>query len=232
MLERPITAKDPIVSVVIPTIRGNSVQSLAGLRDQTLERYEVIVVRDESKNVSEARNLGIREANAGHIALTDDDTEPPENWLETAVGHLNNGVALLEGPVRIIEGDKEHLLNNSRDYRTCNLAFQKSVWEAVGGFDPRFAGWGEDTVFGWEVEDEVGLSSIRYSSTFLMNHIGPLRSTEITENDRLMRKEYPQRYFNVYRTPPTAKGKIGVGTLRLLSNLSPRFADVVHTYLT
>lgn len=76
-----------IVSVVVPTIgRATLEQCKAALARQTRPPDEVIISVDhERRGPSWARNEGIKQARGDLIAFTDDDCEPPENWLEQLV---------------------------------------------------------------------------------------------------------------------------------------------------
>lgn len=76
-----------IVSVIVPTVgRATLEQCKAALAKQTRPPDEVIISIDhERRGASWARNEGIKQARGDLIALTDDDCEPPENWLEQLI---------------------------------------------------------------------------------------------------------------------------------------------------
>lgn len=108
---------------------------------------------------STRRNLGWRRSEAPLIAFTDDDCRPAPRWLEAL------GEAASRNPGAIVQGrtkpdpDERHLLTGlarsievtaaSPWYETCNIAYPRSVLEAVGGFDESLDEcWGEDTDLG------------------------------------------------------------------------------------
>lgn len=220
-IHRPVHHPSPSISVVVPTVPEHTVDSLPGLESQRDVDYEVIIVKDSTLDICEARNEGIRRARSQLIAVTDDDTDPPEDWLSTAVEAFDRSdIALLEGPVR--ESD-----TYPRQYVGCNIAFSKDAWRRIGGFDPRYAGWGEDTVFGWDIEEAFGLDATRYSPAFEMSHPLPMRSELIDENERLMRREYQDRYFDILRQPDSLPGKLFVATAARTYRLAPSLWDRV-----
>ena len=76
-----------VVSVVIPSMGRPTIELCeAALRSQTRPPDEIIIVRDEEwKGIGRARNAGIARSKGDLIALTDDDTVPPPDWLERLV---------------------------------------------------------------------------------------------------------------------------------------------------
>lgn len=218
---RPVEHPSPSISVVVPTVSEHTVESLPGLKTQRDVDYEVIIVNDGSLDICEARNEGIRRARSQLIALTDDDTDPPEDWLSTAVEAFDDpDTMLLEGPIRGME-------RHRRVYAGCNIAFDKDGWRRVGGFESRYSGWMEDVVFGWKIEDEFGLDATRYNPEFVMSHPPPTRSDPIDEIERLVRREYQDRYFDIMRRPDSLPGKLFITTAARTYHLVPSLWDRV-----
>ncbi len=93
-----------------------------------------------------ARNLGIRQAHAGLVAMTDDDTIPDVQWLEHLCAAVRPGVAGVEGRVTFgppgepPPGPCETAPVNETGgvYLTCNALYRREVLALVGGFDERF----------------------------------------------------------------------------------------------
>ncbi|GGL55955.1 glycosyltransferase family 2 protein [Halocalculus aciditolerans] len=156
----------PAISVVVCTVADpDDTGCLRALDAQDFDDYEV-VVRDDP-GLAAARNAGVEEARADNVVFLDDDATPRDGYLAAAADALAANPVVAGrihhpggGPVsRLVggydKGPERHYVTpvdgSFRHGRTgvtgCNMAFRKSVFERVGGFDPRFA-WGhEETDF-------------------------------------------------------------------------------------
>ncbi|PSQ06208.1 family 2 glycosyl transferase [Halobacteriales archaeon QS_6_71_20] len=182
------------MSVVIPTIPTNSHKQIVdNLREQTFDTFEVLVVNDGTLDICEARNVGIEKANADIVALTDDDCRPPRNWLERIVKTFNQrpDLACLEGA---IHGGRRY--DGSQKYVGCNLAFDREAALAVGGFDSTFAGWRDDTEFGWRMERNASGKCI-FRAEVAMNHPEKPRASIDDAQEAELRDRYPDRYDEI-----------------------------------
>lgn len=228
-IEWLVRSENPDISVVIPTLPEREVQAAEDLKYQSYDSYEVLAVRDESLDICEARNVGIESAHAEYIALTDDDTHPPQDWVSTAISGLSDDAVLVEGPLLIVysNDDEVEFKETYRNYTGCNIAFAKEAWTVVGGFDSQFAGWGDDAVFGWEIERQFGLDRCRYDRSFRMRHIGELRSTPDQSMENKMRRMYQHRYFHIHRNPSSLKGRIAVAILFAVQSRSHKLANAL-----
>lgn len=186
---------DPTISVVIPSVPANDHDAvLEGLEEQTLkEPYEVLVINDASLDRSEARNEGLSAAGADIVALTDDDTRPPKDWLANIYCEFREDPKLvcLEGPVY---GGSRNV--RPRHYVGCNLAVQRNTALSVGGFRSTFSEWREDVEFGWRMEVEAD-GECRFSEDIRMCHSTVPRTRFKPELERRLRREYPRRYEEV-----------------------------------
>jgi glycosyltransferase involved in cell wall biosynthesis len=192
MIETPISSENPAISVVIPTIPANDHKDVTRqLEKQEFSRpYEVIVVNDESKDICEARNTGIREASAEIVSLTDDDCEPPLNWLSSIIEVFDTtDLVCVEGQVT---GGINY--TGARHYVGCNISFKRDAALEIGGFDSRFAGWRDDTEFGWRMEE---MGRCKYSESVLMRHPPRPGSSYIHDNELKLKKEFPEKYIDV-----------------------------------
>ena len=103
--------------------------------------YEVYIVR-QGRNASEARNIGIRKARAKIIVLCDDDIEFSEQFLKEVINSTK------EGEITGLEGYYPF----ERWLITRFMAFHKSIWQKLGGFEERrsrgyYGDFGTDTDF-------------------------------------------------------------------------------------
>lgn len=189
VIKRPIEHPDPEVSVVIPTIPKNSYELVETLEDQTTNKYEVIIVSDNSLDICEARNLGMKKAKGEIIANTDDDCRPPVSWVENIrdTFQLNPEVVILGGSL-----DKHS--SSPHGYIGANISYRRSEAIKIGGFDSEFAGWRDDTDFGLRMEIEYGQDRCIYDPDLEVIHIGPLR----TNIDRKLEKKFRSRHTKYY----------------------------------
>lgn len=173
-------AQTDLVSTIIPTFdrRDIVIRAIDSALGQTYRNQEIIVVDDGSKDgtsdslrarygaricllyqdnagVSSARNLGMREANGGLIALLDSDDEWEPTKLEKQVAflerHSDFGMVLtdvrrVDGTGKTIDtfrrrdvimrdGDvfEDILLNPA--LVPASVVFRREVFESTGGFD-------------------------------------------------------------------------------------------------
>src|SRR5665647_3898603 len=93
-----------MTAVVCTRNRGATESALAELRGGSRLRY----VRSLDRGLSNARNLGLRRAQSGKIAMTDDDCTVPVDWLTRMEKALDDseGVAIVIGNVVTAEYDR------------------------------------------------------------------------------------------------------------------------------
>ncbi|WP_433625899.1 glycosyltransferase family 2 protein [Halomicrococcus sp. NG-SE-24] len=200
MIRKPRTSADPDVSVVIPTVPANDHDAVVdALREGTVEEFEVLVVDDADLDICEARNAGIEAATADIVALTDDDCRPPPEWLARVRDALAGDAVCVEGRV---EGGRTY--RGTGLYVGCNLAVDRETALAAGGFRSAYAGWRDDTEFGWRMEDR---GRCRYDHGMVMVHPDSPRASIDDEKEARLRREYPRRYEERI-VPDTALGRV------------------------
>lgn len=189
-----ISEEKPEISVVIPTLPSNSHDEVVEcLATQTFDSFEVLVVNDADLDICEARNVGIEAASGDIVALTDDDCRPKSEWLVSIWNEFDAHPDLicLEGAVH---GGRNY--NGTRKYVGCNLSFNRESALTVGGFKSNYAGWRDDTEFGWRMERD-GEGLCRYSPRVKMQHPELPRASINEEIEMQLRTEYPDRYENI-----------------------------------
>lgn len=193
-VERVTNGKNPKLSIVIPTIpESDHIRVCNILQEQEFDPdYETIIVNDGELDICEARNEGVQEADANLIAVTDDDTTPPSDWLESIWTEFED-----ENTV-CIEGSVSGGINykGKRQYVGCNLAFDRDAALSVGGFNSEYAGWRDDTEFGWRMEQQAD-GICRYSSAVHMVHKPRPRSEFDFQRETLLKESYPDVYEDV-----------------------------------
>jgi glycosyltransferase involved in cell wall biosynthesis len=136
--------------------------------DKTSEvasRYPgVIVVREDEKGVSAARQAGFKASTGDILAFTDADTRMPPGWVEKIQEQFNANqeLACLSGPCSYYDlsrvrnlATKPHwqIINAAGNITNSvviggNFAIRRSVLEKMGGFDTNIQFYGDDTDIG------------------------------------------------------------------------------------
>jgi GT2 family glycosyltransferase len=107
-----------------------------------------------------ARNLGAQHARSDLFAFVDADCLPGRGWLEALLDCATQR-DMLAGPVLVTTGEPPNAIERfERIWRfdqeawvrqgwaaTANLCVRRAVMDAIGGFDPAMANYGEDADF-------------------------------------------------------------------------------------
>jgi cellulose synthase/poly-beta-1,6-N-acetylglucosamine synthase-like glycosyltransferase len=110
-------------------------------------------------SIPHQRNAGVREARGEIVVFTDAGCRPEPNWLGRLVAPLDQGEYVAAGATLDAAGDpglhgRSTQQAGPRPYltecATINLAFRRDAFDAVGGFDERFA-YGSDVDFSWRL---------------------------------------------------------------------------------
>jgi glycosyltransferase involved in cell wall biosynthesis len=227
----------PRVSVIICTLNRAALlkRILEGLRRQTYPIFEVIVVNGPStdetdavlnefaayiqigvcpdRNVSAARNVGIKLAQGEILAFTDDDAVPDPKWLDNLVAPYSDPniagaggsifdatagrmvfvvcVCTRAGDVSLLEEFSEAYVQPGADpvlYLTGgNMSFRRSVLSELGGFDERYPYGYEDVDLGCRLIDAG--KKIAIAPDALVNHYPA--SNVVRDSRGLYRDLYP-----------------------------------------
>ncbi len=130
----------------------------------------MIVISQENKGLSVARNVGAAASTGEIIAYTDSDCVPDPDWLAFLVyKFVRSGFVAVGGPnfpppepslvpaaVAVSPGGPTHVLLNdevAEHIPGCNMAFTKKALEEIGGFEPVFAAAGDDVDLCWRLQN-------------------------------------------------------------------------------
>ena len=181
-----------------------------------------------------AYNTGLAAARGRAFLLTDDDTQPQGGWIEGMCGPILRGEAdAVQGGVRIAEHLERPWLRGvlrvwvaavedptepPEGLVGANMAFSREVWNQVGPFDVRLgpgaAGFFDDTIFGWAVEQRS--FRIAYRPDVLVEHH--------FEADRLTVGAFMTAADRMAKSRLIALGPEGPATLRKLAVQAPGLA--------
>lgn len=214
-LPPPLLREYPRVSVVICAYNAERTMDacLASLRTLRYPDYEVIVVNDgsadatraiaeqypefilinqENRGLSVARNVGLERASGEIVAYTDSDCVVDPDWLTyLAYKFVQGGFVAVGGPnfpppedsavaayVAASPGGPTHVLLNdevAEHIPGCNMAFTKKALLDVGGFEPIFAAAGDDVDLCWRLQNQghaIGFSPAAMVWHFRRNTVG------------------------------------------------------------
>ncbi len=137
--------------------------------------FQFIPSKPNKTTIPEQRNFGIEQAQGQIIAFIDANCVPSENWLSYLTQPILNGSEVITAGKVLASNPKTqvnyHPTQVIGDYVTSagtgNLAFKKSLWSKIGGFDESFL-FSEDTDFTWR-SVEAG-NKIRYIPEASMTH--------------------------------------------------------------
>lgn len=105
------------------------------------------------------RNVGVRAAKGDIIVFIDAGCRPCDNWLKSLISVLEQDEDIVAGIAQGLSGEVAFAPASEsddhpylRECATINLAFKRSVFDAIGGFDESFA-YGSDVDFTWRLND-------------------------------------------------------------------------------
>jgi len=151
----------------------------------------VKLIKETKRGAAAARNTGAAASSAPLLAFTDADSIVPSHWLSyiSQSFRLNPRLAAVVGNFQFPHGNKllnaitplalsagdliNRLITGSFGFRGANFAIKKKVFQAVGGFNPRFL----------SLEDlELGIRVGR------IGQVGYLRKLQVGTSDRRFRR--------------------------------------------
>ena len=173
------------------------------------------LVRLDPCGLSAARNAGAEAATGEVLAFTDDDCEPDPDWLAELAPLFAAGYDAAGGPnlspppadlrqavVASAPGAASHvMLDDTRAEHVpgCNLAVRRSVFFAIGGFDPVFHTAGDDVDFCWRLRDaghRIGFAP----NAFVWHHRRPSLRGYLGQQlgygraEALLMRKHPKRF--------------------------------------
>jgi cellulose synthase/poly-beta-1,6-N-acetylglucosamine synthase-like glycosyltransferase len=130
----------------------------------------LVLVSQENKGLSIARNVGAAAATGEIIAYTDSDCVPDPDWLAFLVYQfVRSGFVAVGGPnfpppepslvpaaVAVSPGGPTHVLLNdevAEHVPGCNMAFTKKALEELHGFEPTYTTAGDDVDLCWRLQN-------------------------------------------------------------------------------
>ena len=204
---------EPCEVVVVDASDGR-LDAVRRLHDARVRWLQFEPITGLSVSIPHQRNAGVEAARGDIIVFTDAGCQPEVGWLANLVAPLRDDEYVTVGPARSVSGDAgvydgwAEKLYGSRYLSECgagNLAFRCQAFDAVGGFDNRFA-YGSDVDFSWRLVDAgYRLRNVRDAVVY---HDFGTRRRQLRRSyvygkarTRLYRK-HPTRLRRVLRTDP------------------------------
>lgn len=166
--QSPLLAKQPFVSVIIPTLNryGYLENALHDLEKQSWKNFEVIVIdqsdacneefykqfslnirliRQTEKKLWTARNQAIKKSKADYLLFFDDDSRVENNWIAEHLKALDYfNVKISAGISLSVVGGKVpanySYFRWADQFDSGNALVHRSVFETIGYFDEKFNG--------------------------------------------------------------------------------------------
>ncbi|MEM4154561.1 MAG: glycosyltransferase [Candidatus Caldarchaeum sp.] len=201
-------------SVIIATLglarRPTLKETLRCLQQQTFKDFEVIT-DDSGPNEYVARNKAAQKARGVVLAFTDDDTQPPSDWLENAYKHFSSNPALkyLTGPVIGDVWGWGQTMTVSVPYWSigANMFIDREVFNELGGFEcswslnPPPRGWRGDSRLLCDFLEKYGHEGYKHAEDVVISHPGPMQSVwdpRVEEQFYRKCRKYVLRYIVPY----------------------------------
>jgi len=162
-----------------------------------------------------ARNAGWREARAGVIAFTDDDTIPEPGWLSAGLRTLEEQRAdAVTGRIRVplppepTDYERDAAGLDGAEFATANCFVTRAMLERVGGFDERYtSAWREDSDLQFSILESGGHIT-RALDAVVLHPVRPapwgvsLTQQKKSQFDALLYKKHRDFYKERINSPP------------------------------
>ena len=147
------------------------------------------------RSASIKRNHGAKKAQAPWIAFIDDDCLASSEWLSSAKRIIDTqDVHFIEGQVVIPEPQQKTFtykgiqrLSKPGGFQTCNMFYKKSDFIELGGFDPNFPYYLEDTDLGWTFQ-EAGKNYVYVEDAQVSHPVPPAQPKKMMDSSFRMEK--------------------------------------------
>lgn len=185
--------KDEFEVVIVDDGSPNrtAIEQLIGGWLQRSTVFRLAFYRKSNGGPAAARNFGVRKTGGAILCFLDDDSIPHCSWLREIVDFFSKkDVGLLSGQTCSYDRESalplllEKTVYEGKCFATCNIAYRRTVFEALGGFDEgfRYASW-EDNDLGWRAR-WAGYSHL-YNSKAIVYHPHEATLKEYREKCRL-----------------------------------------------
>lgn len=205
--------------IVVACAGDEGIELVRELADGSAVKCRCEVLPDTASNRLSAaakRNAGARVARGEWLAFMDDDCVAERGWISGAAGYFDNPRhGAIEGAKVIPPLDPPTVTHKGLrtlavpgGYQTCNIFYRRALFEKIGGFDPAFPFYLEDSDLAWTVLD----------AGFAIPHAAEARVVHPTPEARPMRMLHDARRANLlpylYKKHPERFMTSGIRAMR------------------
>lgn len=170
-----------------------------------------VLRRETPGGPASARNRAADAATGDLLAFTDDDTCPRTGWIGALVEHYEAGADVVEGRIVVPNEPRppfSHAVSNEGgEYLTANIAYDRSLFDQLGGFCEAFASaHREDSDLAFNAMDAN--ARIEFASDAIVEHPhypatwwDIASGTDAFRYDALLYARHPNRYVEHVKTP-------------------------------
>lgn len=160
-LRREQYSVNPPAEVIVVDASDKPRAALADL-DPGVRWLDYPATSSRQVTIPHQRNVGVRDAKGQIVVFIDSGCVPHRGWLKALIAPIVGGTELVTAGTTLSVGKpsvyQRDALQRSRELKyldecpTINMAFERTVYEAVGGFDESFD-YGSDIDFTWRLND-------------------------------------------------------------------------------
>jgi glycosyltransferase involved in cell wall biosynthesis len=143
LLDSLLAQEPPYEVVVIDALSRD--RTLAIARSYEIRTPELIRVHERFGSRGMGRNAGVARARGEFVAFIDGDCVADSQWLQRLRAGFQRsdtvaGTTITIGSAQFGSLDRVELFQEGNDvtFPSCNLGYRRSLFDSLGGFDPRF----------------------------------------------------------------------------------------------
>ncbi len=143
LLDSLVIQEQPFEIIIVD---AHSTDRTRDIVREYMDKYDFIYLHEKGGSRGEGRNYGVKKSTGDYVAFTDGDDLVNPFWLKSIRESFKNGADVVAGKtIYIGYGPWEKLERVELYYKgfdvtfpSCNLAYRKSLFEEIGGFDSWF----------------------------------------------------------------------------------------------
>jgi len=142
LLDSLLIQEEPLEIIIVDAKSSDGTQDIV---KEYEKKYEQVKLYIHEGSRGEGRNFGVSKARGDIIAFTDGGCKADKNWLKELKKKIAEGFDVVAGRTIDVGPFQDVIRRVKIEYRgyditypSCNLAYKKTLFEKIGGFDTRF----------------------------------------------------------------------------------------------